>query len=67
MAGRIVHGCRSRSRHRRGAGDAFAVGAGHAPNAVRLALASPPPKVLVESLQVLSSLARSTPRSLHLE
>jgi DNA-binding transcriptional MocR family regulator len=46
---------------------AFAVGAGHAPNAVRLALASPPPNVLVESLQVLGSLARSTPRSVNLE
>jgi DNA-binding transcriptional MocR family regulator len=46
---------------------AFAVGAGHAPNAVRLALASPPHKVLVESLRMLNALARSTPRTLNLE
>ena len=46
---------------------AFAVGAGYAPNAVRLALASPSHKVLVESLQVLNSLARSKPRTLNLE
>ena len=46
---------------------AFAVGAGYAPNAVRLALASPPHKVLVESLKVLNSLARSKPVTLNLE
>jgi DNA-binding transcriptional MocR family regulator len=46
---------------------AFAVGPGHAPNAVRLALSSPPLKVLVESLRVLNSLARSKPRTLNLE
>jgi len=46
---------------------AFAVGAGHAPNAVRLALASPPHKVLVESLRMLNALARSKPRTLNLE
>ena len=46
---------------------AFAVGAGHAPNAVRLALASPPHKVLVESLRMLNALARSKPRPLNLE
>jgi DNA-binding transcriptional MocR family regulator len=46
---------------------AFAVGVGHAPNAVRLALASPPPELLVESLEVLSSLARSKPNTLNLE
>jgi DNA-binding transcriptional MocR family regulator len=46
---------------------AFAVGAGHAPNAVRVALASPPPKVLLESLRTLQALARSAPASLHLE
>ena len=46
---------------------AFAVGAGHAPNAVRLALASPTHKVLVESLRMLNALARSTPRTLNLE
>jgi hypothetical protein len=41
--------------------------AGHAPNAVRLALASPPHKVLVESLRMLNALARSKPRTLNLE
>jgi DNA-binding transcriptional MocR family regulator len=46
---------------------AFAVGPGHAPNAVRLALASPPPKVLVESLQTLLVLAQSKPEDLNLE
>jgi DNA-binding transcriptional MocR family regulator len=46
---------------------AFAVGAGHAPNAVRLALASPPHKVLVESLRMLNALARSKPRAVNLE
>jgi DNA-binding transcriptional MocR family regulator len=46
---------------------AFAVGAGHAPNAVRLALASPPHSVLVESLWMLNALARSKPRTLNLE
>ena len=46
---------------------AFAVGAGHAPNAVRLALASPPLKVLADSLRVLHALARSTPKALTLE
>ena len=48
-------------------GTAFAVGPGHAPNAVRLALASPPHKVLVQSLQILSSLVRSNPKNLELE
>lgn len=46
---------------------AFAVGAGRAPNAVRLALAGPPPNVLVESLQVLNALARSRPTTTNLE
>jgi DNA-binding transcriptional MocR family regulator len=46
---------------------AFAVGAGHAPNAVRLALASPPYSVLVESLRMLNALARSKPGTLNLE
>jgi DNA-binding transcriptional MocR family regulator len=46
---------------------AFAAGAGYAPNAVRVALASPPHKVLVESLRVLNALARSTPKPLSLE
>lgn len=40
---------------------AFAVGAGHAPNAVRLAIGSPTTKVLAESLRALNALARSTP------
>jgi len=46
---------------------AFAVGAGHAPSAVRLALASPPHKVLAETLRMLNALARSKPRTLNLE
>lgn len=46
---------------------AFAVGAGHAPNAVRLALASPTHKVLAESLGVLNALAQSRPGALNLE
>ena len=46
---------------------AFAVGAGHAPNAVRLALASPPHTVLIESLRMLNALARSKPTALPLE
>ncbi|KIZ15470.1 PLP-dependent aminotransferase family protein [Streptomyces natalensis] len=40
---------------------AFAVGRGHAPNAVRLALASPPLETLAEALGVLAELARGTP------
>jgi DNA-binding transcriptional MocR family regulator len=40
---------------------AFTVGTGHAPNAVRLALAFPPLPVLTEALDVLATLARSTP------
>ncbi len=46
---------------------AFAVGPNHAPNAVRIALASPPHKLLAESLAVLHALARSNPRELSLE
>jgi DNA-binding transcriptional MocR family regulator len=46
---------------------AFAAGAGHAPNAVRLALASPSPKVLTESLKILNDLAHSGPRQSVLE
>jgi DNA-binding transcriptional MocR family regulator len=46
---------------------AFAVGPGHAPNAVRLALASPTLKVLAQSLRLLNSLAQATPRTLNLE
>lgn len=40
---------------------AFAVGPGHAPNAVRLALASPPPDALGQALDTLAELARGTP------
>ncbi|PXY28360.1 GntR family transcriptional regulator [Prauserella muralis] len=40
---------------------AFAVGAGHAPNAVRLALASPPPATLSGALDVLAALATASP------
>ena len=40
---------------------AFAVGTGRAPNAVRLAMASPPLDVLADALSTLASLARSTP------
>ena len=40
---------------------AFAVGNGHAPNAVRLALASPPLPVLDTALDTLAALARTAP------
>ncbi|MFD8869225.1 MULTISPECIES: hypothetical protein [Streptomyces] len=40
---------------------AFAVGPGHAPNAVRLALSSPPPDTLSHALGVLAELAHGTP------
>lgn len=40
---------------------AFAVGAGHAPNAVRLALSSPPLDALAEALAVLVELAHGAP------
>lgn len=40
---------------------AFAVGTGHAPNAVRLALASPSLDALTEALDVLAGLARGVP------
>ncbi|WP_030810054.1 PLP-dependent aminotransferase family protein [Streptomyces sp. NRRL S-337] len=40
---------------------AFAVGTGHAPNAVRLALASPSLDALAEALDVLAGLARGVP------
>jgi DNA-binding transcriptional MocR family regulator len=46
---------------------AFAVGSGHAPNAIRVALASPPPKVLAASLGTLDALARLGPRGEPLE
>ncbi|MEW2396930.1 PLP-dependent aminotransferase family protein [Streptomyces sp. NPDC046862] len=40
---------------------AFAVGPGHAPNAVRLALSAPPTDTLAHALDVLAELARGTP------
>ncbi|MEV5967105.1 PLP-dependent aminotransferase family protein [Kribbella sp. NPDC051952] len=40
---------------------AFTVGPGQAPNAVRLALASPPIEILDQALETLVELARSTP------
>ncbi|UKY53610.1 PLP-dependent aminotransferase family protein [Streptomyces inhibens] len=40
---------------------AFAVGPGHTPNAVRLALASPPRDALADALGVLAELAQGTP------
>ncbi|MFJ9614839.1 aminotransferase-like domain-containing protein [Streptomyces noursei] len=40
---------------------AFAAGAGHVPNAVRLALSSPPLDVLADALDVLAGLARRAP------
>jgi len=46
---------------------AFALGRGHAPNAVRLALASPTRKALSESLAVLNALARQEARTIALE
>jgi DNA-binding transcriptional MocR family regulator len=46
---------------------AFSVGPGHAPNAVRIALASPPPKMLVESLRTLNVLAGARPGRPQLE
>lgn len=46
---------------------AFAAGAGHAPNAIRIALASPSPKALAESLTILNDLALSNPRASALE
>lgn len=42
-------------------GPAYAFGPGHAPAAVRLALASPSPEVLREALETLARLARSAP------
>ena len=42
-------------------GPAYATGPGHAPAAVRLALASPPPEVLREALETLARLARAEP------
>jgi DNA-binding transcriptional MocR family regulator len=39
----------------------FAVGPGHAPNAVRLALASPPMEVLAQAFDILATVARSEP------
>lgn len=40
---------------------AFTVGSGHAPNAVRLALSTPPVGVLAFALDTLAALARSSP------
>ncbi|MFG2209661.1 PLP-dependent aminotransferase family protein [Streptomyces sp. NPDC048638] len=40
---------------------AFTIGRGHAPNAVRLALASPPLDALADALGVLTALAHGTP------
>jgi DNA-binding transcriptional MocR family regulator len=40
---------------------AFAVGPGHSPNAVRLALAAPAPATLASALDILAALARTTP------
>lgn len=40
---------------------AFAVAPGHAPNAVRVALASPPPNVLTDALRRLNALVRLGP------
>ncbi|MGH3390086.1 MAG: aminotransferase class I/II-fold pyridoxal phosphate-dependent enzyme, partial [Actinomadura sp.] len=46
---------------------AFTVGPGHAPNAVRLALASPPPATLSDALEVLAALAHGTPEDSSVE
>jgi DNA-binding transcriptional MocR family regulator len=46
---------------------AFAIGPGHAPNAIRVALASPPLKVLADSLRQLNTLAESAPSAPPLE
>jgi DNA-binding transcriptional MocR family regulator len=48
-------------------GAAFAVGAGQAPNAVRLALAAPPVDVLTAALDTLAALARGNPDHLGVE
>lgn len=48
-------------------GAAFAAGPGHAPNAIRLALASPPPDVLAAALDTLAGLARGTPEDVGVE
>ncbi|SDZ47607.1 DNA-binding transcriptional regulator, MocR family, contains an aminotransferase domain [Amycolatopsis xylanica] len=41
----------------------FTTGAGHAPNAIRLALSVPPEETLTWALDVLAALARSTPEA----
>ena len=46
---------------------AFAVGPGHAPNAVRLALSSPTPETLAAALEVLAGLARAGPEDAALD
>lgn len=43
---------------------AFTVGANHAPNAIRVGLASPQPAVLAQALTTLADLARSAPDDL---
>jgi DNA-binding transcriptional MocR family regulator len=48
-------------------GSAFAVSAGHAPNAVRLALASPSQDALAGALQTLGRLANSSPADIAVE
>jgi DNA-binding transcriptional MocR family regulator len=48
-------------------GAAFTIGAGHAPTAIRLALASPTLNVLAEALDILAGLARSTPDDTHVD
>ncbi|RZQ65837.1 PLP-dependent aminotransferase family protein [Amycolatopsis suaedae] len=46
---------------------AFTVGAGHAPNAVRLAMSGPPPERLRAALDTLAGLARTTAEDAGLE
>lgn len=46
---------------------AFAVGAGRAPNAVRLALSSPPLETLASTVDVLATLARALPEDVTVE
>ncbi|MGC9495113.1 PLP-dependent aminotransferase family protein [Streptomyces sp. WG7] len=43
---------------------AFTIGGGHAPNAIRVGLASPQPDVLSQALGTLAGLARSAPEDL---
>jgi DNA-binding transcriptional MocR family regulator len=46
---------------------AFTIGTSHAPNAVRLALATPPLPVLAGALDTLAALARATPEDMETE